>query len=173
VGAKQDVHSDARVVAATNEDLGVLIASGRFRPDLAHRVAGVTIRVPSLAERVDDIPLLAGYFLGRAGFGALQVTSGALDMLKRTAWPGNVRELKNFIEWAAIVARDELNEEAVARALSTRELHESAEGLAAEALDLRSLLTRHNWNKACVARELGVHRATIYRRMKRLQIEER
>jgi DNA-binding NtrC family response regulator len=172
VGGRQDVRTDARIVAATNEDLGVLVAERKFRADLAHRLGGVTIRVPSLAERAEDVPQLVRYFLEHAGFAALQVSAGALCILQRRSWPGNVRELKNFVEWAAIVARGELGVEAVERALATRWLSESGEGLAAEALDLRKVLARHNWNRARAADELGIHRTTVYRRMEKLGIAE-
>jgi transcriptional regulator of acetoin/glycerol metabolism len=82
-------------------------------------------------------------------------------------WVGNVRELKSFVEWAAIVAGGTLDEAAAKRALATRWLHETAEDLAVEALQLREALIRHNWDKARAARELGIHLATMYRRMKR------
>jgi DNA-binding NtrC family response regulator len=170
VGGRRDVCSNARIISATNEDLGALVAAQRFRPDLAHRLAGVTICVPSLAERAEDVRQLARYFLDNAGFGAMKICDGALDLLQHRAWPGNVRELKNFVEWAAVLARDELDEGTVKQAVATRWMRESPEGVAAEVLELRALLVRHNWNKPRAAEELGVHRATIYRRMQRLQI---
>jgi DNA-binding NtrC family response regulator len=157
-------------VSAANEDISALIASNRFRVDLAHRLAGVMIRVPSLAEHIDDLPAMVRHFLDRAGFTAVGVTARALDALKQRTWPGNVRELKHFVEWAALVAREELDEHAVSRALATRWLKESVEGVTAEALQLRALLERHGWNRALAAQELGIHRATIYRRMRRLGI---
>ena len=171
VGGRQDVRSDARIVAATNEDLGALVADHQFRADLAHRLGAVTIRVPSLADRREDIPQLVHHFLERAGFGAFGVSAGALELLKHHLWSGNVRELKQLVEWAAIVARGKLDEAAIGRAFSTHGLHESPEGLAAEAFELREALTRHDWNKAYVARELGVHVATIYRWIKKHRIE--
>jgi DNA-binding NtrC family response regulator len=170
VGAKRDVRSDVRVVAATNEDLGALVAGHRFRADLAHRVSGVTILVPSLAERIDDVPLLVRHFLERAGFGQLSVSAGVIQTLQRRAWPGNIRELKHVVEWAAVIAREELDDDALRRALATQGLRESGEALAAEALELRASLARHEWSKECAARELGVHRATIYRWIKRYRI---
>jgi len=170
VGGREDVRSDARIVAATNEDLGALVDDHRFRVDLVHRLGAVTIRVPSLAERVEDVPLLVRYFLERAGFGALSVSTGALDMLQRRVWSGNVRELQHAVQWAAMVARQEFDEDTVRRALATQCMRESAEGLAAEAFELRESLARHNWNKERAAHELGVHLATIYRRMKRHRI---
>ncbi len=170
VGGRGDVHSDVRIIAATNEDLGSLIADERFREDLAHRLAGVTIRVPSLAERSEDIPLLVRHFLGRAGLGALPVSNGALHMLRGRAWSGNIRELKYLVEWAAMIAQGSLDEAAIDRALATHGLRESKEGLAAEAFELCEALARHEWNKVRAARDLGVHIATIYRRMRKYRI---
>ncbi len=170
VGGRQDVRSDARIVAATNEDLGALVADRQFREDLAHRLGAVTIRVPSLADRSEDVPQLVQHFLEQAGFGALGISPGALGLLRRHLWSGNVRELKQLVEWAAIVARGNLDEAAIERALSTHGLRESPEGRAAEAFELREALARHDWNKERVARELGVHLATIYRRIKKHRI---
>jgi DNA-binding NtrC family response regulator len=170
VGGKQDVRSDARVLAATNEDLGALVADNRFRRDLAHRLAGVTIHVPSLGERAEDIPLLVRHFLDRGGFTGLHVSTHALELLRERAWPGNIRELKQFIEWAAVLTQGHLDEGAILRALATHGLRESPEGLAAEAAELREVLTRHAWNKSQAARELGVHLTTIYRRMEKHRI---
>lgn len=170
VGGRQDVRSDARVVAATNEELGALVAEDKFRRDLAHRLAGVTIRVPSLAERAEDIPLLVRHFLERAGFGALDVSARALDILRSCTWSGNIRELKHFVEWAAVLTQGQLDEGATLRALATHGLRESRDGLAAEALALQELLARHDWNTARAAHELGVHIATIYRRMEKHRV---
>jgi DNA-binding NtrC family response regulator len=167
VGGRHDVRSDVRIVAATNEDLGALLVDNQFRRDLAHRLAGVMIRVPSLGEHAEDIPLLVRHFLERAGFGALQVSPRALEILRERAWPGNIRELKQFIEWAAVLTQGQLDEGVILRALTTHGLRESPEGLAAEAAELREVLTRHAWNKPQAARELGVHLTTIYRRMEK------
>jgi transcriptional regulator of acetoin/glycerol metabolism len=90
--------------------------------------------------------------------------------LQRRAWPGNIRELKHLVEWAAVIAREELDEDALGRALATQGLRESLETFEGEPFELRESLARHDWSKACAARELGVHRATIYRRMKRYRI---
>src|SRR4029077_8541236 len=81
-----------------------------------------------------------------------------------------IRELKHVVEWAAVIAREELDDDALKRALATQGLRESAEALAAEASELRASLARHEWRKECAARELGVHRATIYRWIKRYRI---
>jgi DNA-binding NtrC family response regulator len=106
VGGTEEVRLDLRVIAATNRDLAVEVREGRFREDLYYRLAVIPIRLPSLRERTEDIPLLARHFLDRAtlnrrieGF-----TDDALEKLAAHRWPGNVRELENVIERAATLA---------------------------------------------------------------------
>jgi serine/threonine-protein kinase PknK len=174
VGGGHDVKSDARVVAATNEPIWGLVNGGRFRADLAHRLAGVVIHVPGMDERREDIPLLVAHFLARCGHGALRVSSGSMRRLLGHAWPGNVRELKQVVEWAAELAdgAGELSEEAVSMALAYRMSDGAArEHVLAERGTLRQLLERHEWNTLAAADELGVNRATVYRYMKRLRVK--
>ena len=173
IGAKRDAKSDFRVIAATNERLNVLIGERRFRSDLAHRIGGVIINVPSLAERVEDIPFLVRHFLDRADAAHVIVTPAALARLAAYHWPGNVRELKQTVEWAAALCEAELSEATVQAALAQRAhgiVVVSDEDLCVEGRALRQTLERHSWNTDAAARELGVHRATLYRRMKRLRL---
>jgi two-component system NtrC family response regulator len=171
IGAKHDVHSEFRVVTATNERLEQLIAEHRFRVDLAHRIGGVVIDVPPLAERLEDIPLLVRHFLDRAGAAHVSVTPEALARLCAHDWPGNVRELKKTVEWAAALIGEELAPEAVDCALAQWSHAAPAnDSIAVERQLLRHTLERHHWNTLSAARELGVHRATLYRRMKRLRL---
>jgi two-component system nitrogen regulation response regulator GlnG len=104
VGGNQPIRTSVRVLAATNQNLDHLIAAGRFRGDLYYRLKVVTIRVPALRERMDDIPELATYFLFRAAREADRDIRGfapdALDVLQRYTWPGNVRELRNCVQSA-------------------------------------------------------------------------
>lgn len=108
VGGSTRVSVDVRVVTATNRDLAGEIAAGRFRQDLYHRLAVVPVRVPALSDRLDDIPLLVRYFLGRAaevsGLPVRAVSDDAIAALQSYDWPGNVRELRNFVERLLIMA---------------------------------------------------------------------
>ncbi|MCE2482929.1 MAG: sigma-54-dependent Fis family transcriptional regulator [Alphaproteobacteria bacterium] len=108
VGGSTRVSVDVRVVTATNRDLGAEISAGRFRQDLYHRLAVVPVQVPALSDRLDDIPLLVRYFLGRAaevsGLPVRAISDDAIAALQSYDWPGNVRELRNFVERLLIMA---------------------------------------------------------------------
>lgn len=108
VGSPRSVHVDVRVVAATNRDLEREVKEGRFREDLFYRLSVVTLRVPPLRERPEDLSLLAAHALKqaqRAGARATTISEEALTVLNHYDWPGNVRELENTIEHAALYAR--------------------------------------------------------------------
>jgi DNA-binding NtrC family response regulator len=170
VGGAHDVRSDARVLAATNEPIWGLVSAGRFRSDLAHRLAGVVIHVPAISERTEDIPHLVRHFLALAGRSTHQVSAGVMTQLQDRAWPGNVRELRQAVEWAAALGGDQLDEGfRVSLAQRTPGGSEVAGDLVERGL-LHQLLESHHWDMRKVAYELGVHRATLYRRMKRLNL---
>lgn len=171
VGAARDRVSDFRVIAATNEDLGLLARSGKFRSDLLHRLGGMVLRVPPLRDRLEDLPELATFFLRQMTIRA-EITDGAVRVLAAHAWPGNVRELRHTIERAAVIASGTRITSDVARAaLSVVEESRGATSARSdETRHLTDLLDRHGWNTAVVARHLNVHRATVYRRMERLGI---
>lgn len=111
VGGTRLVQVDVRLIAATNQDLKKLIAEGRFREDLFYRLNVITIALPTLAERKEDIHELSLHFLKRStqklGKSLSQIDDDALDALKRYFWPGNIRELENVIERAVVLAEGE------------------------------------------------------------------
>lgn len=173
IGARADRHSSFRMIAATNEPLDVLVASGRCRRDLAHRLSGFIIDVPPLNRRAEDIPLLAEYFLRALTDGRkLKFTASALRTLQEYDWPGNVRELRRVIERMVAVADGSLlRRHDVLMALRLGGREDNAWG--ADSLDRRRLikiLDQCGWDTARAAARLGVHRATVYRRMQRLGI---
>ena len=110
VGGNEETRLDVRVISATNRDLPSRVREGRFREDLYYRLAVIPIRLPSLRERIEDIPLLAQHFLQRAaeslGKPSLCFTEEAIEWLVKQAWPGNVRQLENVVERAATLAKD-------------------------------------------------------------------
>jgi len=116
VGGTEDIEVDIRTVAATNKDPGQLIRTGAFREDLYYRLNVISIEMPPLRDRREDIPLLAANFLGvfaaRAGRNAMRIAPEAMEILTAYAWPGNVRELENVMERAvALAVTDEVHPE--------------------------------------------------------------
>ena len=108
VGENEEIPVDVRVVCATNQNLDKLVEKGDFRQDLFFRINVFPIHLPPLRERMDDIIPLAGYFLSRLGGEAkIQLTNGAMRVLKEYTWPGNVRELANVMERAVLLGRDQ------------------------------------------------------------------
>ena len=172
VGASYDRASEFRMVAASNERLETLVAAGQFRADLSFRLRAVVIDVPSLAARRADIPLLARSFLEGAAPGVgLEFGGEALGELMARAWEGNVRELKHVVERAVLNSTGRR----VTR-MDVRQAIPDASGacLTADALArhrLAELLATHGGDTAKVANAMGVHRATVYRQMKRWGLE--
>jgi formate hydrogenlyase transcriptional activator len=112
VGGNRTIHTDVRVIAATNRDLQREVNEGRFRADLYYRLNVFPIHSPSLKQRSDDIPILVDYFISRfatrMGKRIHQVDRRTLDALQRYSWPGNIRELQNVIERGVILADSEV-----------------------------------------------------------------
>jgi two-component system response regulator AtoC len=109
VGGTETLHTDARIISATNRDLAKEVAAGRFREDLYYRLNVARVVIPPIRERTEDIPLLAEQILKRVerthGWGALSLSPEALLVLQQRPWPGNVRQLENILARAALVAR--------------------------------------------------------------------
>jgi two-component system nitrogen regulation response regulator NtrX len=121
VGGDKEIIVNVRVVAATNKDLKKEITENRFREDLYHRLSVIVIKVPSLNDRVDDIPLLVDKFLNdiaeEHGAKKKAINPKALDLLKKHDWTGNVRELRNVVERLVIMSVDEIAAQDVERYL--------------------------------------------------------
>jgi len=174
IGAARDARSDFRPVAATNERLEELVDAGRFRADLRHRLSGIVLSVPALAERVDDIPALAAHFVAsRVG---MTISEEAVRLLQETPWPGNVRELKQVVDGATAFAVGTVDVHAVQTALGYRSSvfrHFARSNDLIDRRELVAVLEGAAWDTERAASALGIHRATIYRRMKRHGIDTR
>jgi len=174
IGAARDAMSEFRTVAATNEQLRDLVGEGRFRDDLMHRLSGITVRMPTLAERVDDIPELVRHFVSRVAGYDMPVAPPAIVTFQETPWPGNVRELRQVVEASVAFAHRELDIAAVELALAHRSSRVGASRVVvghAERRELITLLEHTSGDTGRAAEILGVHRATVYRRMKRHGID--
>ncbi len=183
LGSTRSESVDVSIIAATNEDLGAAIGARRFRQDLYHRLAVVTLRLPPLRERTDDVPILAEHFLVSAcrdyGLPPKTLTPAALAALRAHGWPGNVRELANTMERVALLweasrippeALDlpasavgtDFNSPAPAAAGS---LHTRAEGW--ERRELLRALEDTRWNVVRAAARLGITRGTMRYRLEK------
>jgi two-component system, NtrC family, response regulator len=177
VGGRQEIHSDTRVIAATNVNLQESVASGTFREDLYFRLAVVVVKVPSLRERGDDVALVAKEFLHRYGtqHGKVRLTLApdALRVLALYDWPGNVRELQNRMQRAIIMAEGKrITSVDLELTDATNALPQTLKG-ARESLEreiVRSALRRHAGKITSAALELGVSRPTLYELMEKLGI---
>jgi transcriptional regulator with GAF, ATPase, and Fis domain len=189
LGGRQLITVDVRLIAATNRDLAKAMEAGLFREDLFYRLNVIPIAVPPLRERRGDIPLLAMHFLLKRSPGSPSTPRGfspeVLELLERYAWPGNVRELKNVVERARALANREFIQPEDLPAEVRQPSPEGGDRLPPihsfkaakqeivtefEARSLRALMERTGWNIAQAARDSGVHRKTIERKLKRYHL---
>ncbi|WP_321527484.1 sigma-54 dependent transcriptional regulator [Sedimenticola selenatireducens] len=173
VGSNKEVPVVVRIIAATNQDLGELVSSGEFREDLFYRLNVLSIRMPSLRERLDDIPVLTDYFskslASELGVEPPEFSAGDLACLSSYNWPGNVRELKNVIERCLLLnsspsqclARPSSADMAVVARDSDADLQ--LEGV--EKRHILRVLEREGGNKSAAARLLGISRKTLERKV--------
>ena len=176
LGSTQPVRADVRMIAATNKNLAELIKSTQFRDDLYYRINVVRLQIPPLRERMEDVPLLVDHFIAR--FNALQgkevagVSDEVLSGLMSHHYPGNIRELENIIERAFVLCRSGQIEPrhisdfapcaGAAEVATLGRLHQL------EAAFFMSALRRHNWNRLETARSLGMHKTTLFRKIRSL-----
>ena len=186
VGGTKTHRVDTRVILATNEDLARAVAEGRFRRDLFYRVNVINVELPSLRERITDIPLLARHFLEEmieeTGKHVSGINDAAIAALQRHHWPGNVRELQNVIERAVLLSKGEVigpedlpadfsfGDAVAAAPAAGRTLKQALE--APERQIILEVLNEHAWNRHATAESLGINRTTLYKKMKRLGLEE-
>ena len=189
VGGAETFKVDTRIVLATNEDLAEAVADGRFRQDLYYRVNVINIELPALRERASDIPMLAQHFLKKVCDEENKTIDGfdrpALDAMQQYNWPGNVRELQNIVERAVLLGKgpqlgtqdlpSHINAVATSQVtLAPREgrqtLKEALEG--PERQIILQCLQENNWNRNATADQLGVNRTTLYKKMKKLGLDE-
>ncbi len=176
VGGKSSIPVDFRVIAATHRDLRALAKAGEFREDLFWRLDVVSVEIPPLRDRREDIPLLARHFTEQLGRSMnrknLRITPEALEALKECDWPGNVRELQNAIERAIVLGRKDVIDAkdlptrpaGGAPAASARSLQEL------ERAHIRKTLDETNWNITHAAAILEVDRGTLYNKIRKYEL---
>jgi DNA-binding NtrC family response regulator len=180
VGSDRVDHVDVRVVAATNRDPRAAVEDGRLRQDLYYRLAVVTVRLPPLRERPEDLPALVAHFLAaaaaeRGAAAPRRASPGVLRALARRTWPGNVRELRNEITRLDALASSDVIEERDLELLGGGGHDETAAGTGLPCLDLARLeelaieaaLSACHGNKTEAARRLGISRRALYNKLER------
>ncbi|WP_337872352.1 sigma-54 dependent transcriptional regulator [Ignavibacterium sp.] len=175
VGGSETISSDFRVIAATNENLEELVKEGKFREDLYYRLNVFTIHIPPLRERVDDIPLLANYFLKKYTSSMNKKITGmsdeAINFMLKYKWHGNVRELENAIERAVVVCRnDKIQLEDLPFKVSNNKQWNDVEDKSLSEVEKRHItlvLKENNWNISKSADDLKIDRVTLYNKIKK------
>jgi len=183
VGSNKTETVDARVILATNVDLEAEVRAGRFREDLYYRINVVAIDMPTLYERVGDVPLLARHFLNQfcaeSNRRILDFDDESMRLLQRYRWPGNVRELENAVERAVVLCKGhritaaDLPAKLVAAASAESSDPAYRQQTLREALEepekriLEAALRANHWNRQTTAEQLGINRTTLYKKMKR------
>jgi PAS domain S-box-containing protein len=182
LGTVEKMRTDTRIIAATNRDLTNMIENGDFRRDLFYRINIIRLQLPPLRERMEDIPLLIERFIKKMnhikGGAVSNVSKEAMSLLLGHDYPGNIRELENIIEHGFVLCREgelELshlpsyldqarsNQSAV-RSSMVAEIRSTEEEIIAEALK------RNNYNRLAAANDLGIHKSTLFRKIKKYQI---
>lgn len=186
VGSNKTITVDTRVILATNQDLAEEVKKGKFREDLYYRINVVTTTLPSLKERVGDIPLLADHFLKQFCESHRRIKSGiteqAMSCLQSYSWPGNVRELENTIERAVLLSKGRLidiedlpptifhySNNTGGENYSNRTLKQALAG--PERTIIRAALHANNWSRQLTAKALDINRTTLYKKMKQYGLE--
>jgi DNA-binding NtrC family response regulator len=187
VGGNKTFEVDVRVVLATNEDLSRAVAEGRFRQDLYYRINVINIELPALRTRVSDISSLAHSFLEQVREDSRREVTGfsddAMATMERYNWPGNVRELQNVVERAVLLGKGPVITAAdlptevrgtgavfMNSTAGQKTLKEALEG--PERQIIREVLESNGWNRNATADQLGINRTTLYKKMKRLGLED-
>jgi transcriptional regulator with PAS, ATPase and Fis domain len=187
VGGTKTFSVDVRVVLATNEDLTRAVTEGRFRQDLYYRVNVINVELPPLRSRVSDIPTLAHSFLQQVREDTRREVTGFADdamlTMERYHWPGNVRELQNVVERAVLLGKGPIitvadlptevrgsNAVVFTSVAGQKSLKEALEG--PERQIIRDVLESNGWNRNATADQLGINRTTLYKKMKRLGLED-
>ena len=189
LGGVHEIQVDVRVIAATNVDLKVLVREGKFREDLFYRLNVITVDLPPLRSRTQDIPLLINHFLARFsvenGKPARQIAPETLRPLMDYGWPGNVRELENVIERAVVLSNasvigiDLLPDHIVGRGSAGKMFEHRPDASLFEIVDdcqrrlIIDMLEKCNWNQTEAADRFHIPLSTLNQKIKRLNIEVR
>ena len=181
LGSVEPLKADVRIITATNKNLAQLMRENKFREDLFYRINIIELEIPPLRDRMEDVPLLVEHFIDRLncvqGKEIRGITDEALASLMSYKYPGNVRELENIIERASILCRSgriekrHLSEPLRIAPSSSDENVEINSFKQMEATFIMNELRRNNWNRVQTARKLGIHKTTLFRKIKSLDLK--
>lgn len=185
LGGTQPVKTDIRIIAATNKDLKQLVANGKFREDLYFRLAVVKFELPPLKDRREDVPYLVDHFIrrfnARKGRKVISVSPDVMNILMRHDFPGNIRELENIIEYGFVVCKGSIiqKEHLPSELLAAYQEGGLIDDLQATPISEKAnehariimALKNHDGAITKAAEELGIHRATLWRKLKRYNID--
>jgi two-component system response regulator AtoC len=184
VGGTKPIKVDVRIIAATNRDLKRAVDEGKFRDDLYYRLNVISIEIPPLRERKEDIPILVYHFIEKfnieMGKRVERISEEALDILMKYGWPGNVRELENIMERAMVITKGNF--------IKAEDLHLSPQVVKGDSfqpspaeMNLKSvekehiatILNQYNWNIQKSAEILGIDRVTLYNKIKKYNLKKK
>lgn len=179
LGGTETIKVDVRIIAATKQDLKKLVDEGKFRDDLFYRLNVITLTVPPLRERGEDIPLLVSHFLEKfnieTGKKIEKITEGALNIIMDYNWPGNVRELENTIEHSVVVTEENvIFPEALPDFLKKRGAIRISQNKSLQEIERQHIVNVLKENKGNISRTaeiLGINRVTLYRKIKEYNIK--
>ena len=182
VGGTKPIRVDVRIIAATNRDLKKAVEEGKFRDDLYYRLNVISIQIPPLRERKEDIPLLVHRFIEKCnielGKRVEKISEEALKTLMKYDWPGNVRELENVIERAMVITKGTLikPEDIQISAEPSKEIRVEGEDRSLRAVErahIQRVLEENDWNIQRSAQILGIDRVTLYKKIKKYGLKRK
>jgi len=182
LGSVEKIKTDTRIIAATNRDLSEMVEKGEFRRDLFYRINVIEFLLPPLRERMEDIPLLLERFIKKMnhirGFSVANVSKEAMSLLLSHDYPGNIRELENIIEHAFVLCHEgeiekkhlpsSLLQPKKGEAVPSASIKESV--LLSEKESILEAFKRNNFNRLATAKDLGIHKSTLFRKLKKYNI---
>ncbi|MBW2093381.1 MAG: sigma 54-interacting transcriptional regulator [Deltaproteobacteria bacterium] len=177
LGGTHPLRANVRIITATNRNLQEMVAEGSFRQDLFYRINVIKLEIPPLRDRLEDVPLLVDHFISR--FSALHnkdigaISHDAMDILMSHDYPGNIRELENIIEHGCVLCPGGLIQvkhlpDALRPTLDSFVRADTFEEM--ERQFIIYMLKKNNWNRLAAAREMGIHKTTLFRKIKKLGI---
>ncbi len=186
VGDHKTIKVDIRFIVSTNQDLEKLVSEKKFREDLYYRLNVISINIPTLRKRKDDLPLLVKHFIGMYSKEnhkkISDITAGAMEILTSHDWPGNIRELENILERAVILDMDGVIDtddlpDILVRSTAQYAAAESANSASLkdalkepEKVYILQIMKEVKWNKKKAAKKLGVNRTTLYNKLKKYNL---